>query len=54
MIDEVPTNVNETAVSKIQGMKTRTELNDDGIRAIGDLALRSLHHDWAVAEFRKA
>ena len=48
MIDEVPTNVYEAAVSTIWGMKTRTELNDNGVGAIGGLVLRGLRHELAV------
>lgn len=51
MIDEVPTNVYEVAVFKIEGMKTRTELDDNGVRAIGSLVFRGLHHDSVMAEF---
>jgi hypothetical protein len=54
IIDEVPTNVYEAAVSKIEGMKARTELDNNGVRAIGDLVFRGLHHDSVVAEFRSA
>lgn len=52
MIDEVPTNVYEAAVSKIEGMKTRTELDNNGIRAIYGLVFRGPHHDSVMAEFR--
>lgn len=51
MIDEVPTNVYEATVSKIEGMKTRTELDDNGVRAIDSLVFRGLHHDSVMAEF---
>ena len=52
MIDEVPTNAYEAAVSKIEGMKTRTELDNNGIRAIYGLVFRGPHHDSVMAEFR--
>lgn len=45
MIDEVPTNLYEAAASKNQGMRTCTELDDNGVRAIDGLVFRGLHHD---------
>jgi len=52
MIDEVPTNVNEVAVSEIERSKTRTELDNNGVRAVDGLVLRGPHHESVMAEFR--
>jgi len=54
MIDEVPIRVYKAAVFKIEGLKVRTELYNNSVRAVDGLIFRGLDHDSVVAEFRSA